>query len=421
MTRLALAAAVAAVGVVGLAAAAAGIRPGGSEHSSLGAHAETPLLFDVPPVTPPLTSRQDALEADARTIAEQTGRDIETVRLQLVQQLEFDGLVDEVAGAYPETFAGSWTEIDTTTPESFIRFKGSVPSAAADRVASGDANVTLLDAARYSLAEMYSRARMLHADLSALGATEVSTAVDAEMQEIFATATWPEGTEGSGQEALLDRLPESARASDISIVFINGPLSQPAHTYGGAWMLDDGAAECTSGFTATQAGTTGVTTAAHCNGINQYRQPDTDPVIQYSAPWVNEHYGQWGDVEFHTTTHPEYARFYADVDDFRSVNGVQTAASIDAGDAICGFGRKSNEKHCGYVKYAGVTCGSLGSLVYTTAAGHLKGDSGGPIFLGTIAYGGFMGWCTHADGVSYDAFSVAHYFPYAIGVSVLTE
>ena len=370
------------------------------------------------PNTPALTSEDDALAADAQIIADTNGWSQADTLVRLKHQAKFSQLVARLAQDYPATFAGSWTSTDKALPDSFVRFKGPVPPEATALADSIGVRVNLNANAIYSSLDMRDRAARLQTELTALGSPEVGTAVLVAEQRIVATAVRPPGIEGLSVEAILARLPSWTAAGDISIDFIDGPLNQQAHTYGGAWMRDDGARECTSGFTAVRQGVTGVTTAGHCTGINQYEQP-SDGLV-YSAPNIIEHQGSWGDVEFHSTTHAEYARFYANVNDFRSVHLMFLAEGISAGDSMCGFGRKTLGERCGTVWATYVTCGSLGHMVLMVTSFMATGDSGGPFFLGTTAAGDFQGWCIFS-GTSHTEFSVADYFDEAIGATLLFE
>ncbi|MBA3688515.1 MAG: hypothetical protein H0W81_06780 [Chloroflexi bacterium] len=369
------------------------------------------------PNTPALISQEDALVADAQIIADTNGWSQADTLVRLKHQAKFSQLVPRLTQDYPATFAGSWTSTDKALPDSFVRFKGPVPPEAKALADSIGVRVNLNSDANYSSLEMGDRAARLQTELTALGSPEVATAVLVAEQRIVATAVKPAGLEGLSAEALLARLPSWTAADDISIDFIDGPLNRPAHTYGGAWMRYNGSRTCTSGFTAVRQGVTGVTTAGHCTD-NQYEQP-SDGLV-YSAPFVIQHQGSWGDVEFHTSTHSEYARFYANVNDFRSVHLMFLAEGISAGDSMCGFGRKTLGERCGTVWATYVTCGSLGHMVLMVTSFMASGDSGGPFFLGTTAAGDFQGWCT-IGGTSHTEFSVADYFDEAIGATLLFE
>ena len=374
---------------------------------------------DVSPSTPPVTAENDAIASDIAATAEHTVRSVESMAALYRHGQDFDDLVLRIRAQYEDVFAGAWTNPDG--PESFVAFKGEIPTDVASLASTYDGiDVTLLSSAAYSFGEMNARAALIHATLTAFGSSEVTIGVDVEGQRILATATPPRGLELLSNAELVSLLPETAQAADVSILFHKGPLVVPAHTYGGAWMRDDGARECTSGFTAKRGSVFGVTTAGHCTGLNEYEQPEDGLV--YAAPFVVEHReGPWGDVEFHSTPdHADFARFYADIGDFRSVRAVEPAGAIDKTDAVCGFGRKSLDKHCGSVKFTEFTCGTIGRLVLTDAQGHQKGDSGGPMFFGLTAFGDFYGWC-NIGGVVYTAFSVADYFDEAINATVLTE
>jgi len=368
---------------------------GGRPAAILAEEGETTRRPDVQPLTPPLTSPEQALATDLEVLATAEGRSLDDVNAQYVHGEKFDKVDGDLQRHFGAAFAGSWTKPGPPV-ESFVRFKGRATAEAETIVRASGLNVTLIPGAAFSQREMNARVDELRLDLTVLGSVDVNSWVDVENQVIELMATFPPGLEHMTEAELLRRLPERARAADVVIKFSREPIVKPAHTYGGAWMLDNGSRLCTSGFTARRGTTTGVTTAGHCTGIDTYEQPEDG--LRYKAPLVVEEQGTWGDVEYHTTTgHDDFARFYANVNDFRSVRGVTLVANMDPEDAVCGFGRKSNAQHCGRIKSVNQACGNLRRLVFTNVGGFQGGDSGGPIYFGSQAFGGFYGWCSFPE------------------------
>jgi hypothetical protein len=165
-------------------------------------------------------------------------------------------------------------------------------------------------------------------------------------------------------------------------------LGHGEHTYGGGEALDDGVQECTTGFSVNRAGGGyGVLTAAHCNGINQYRQEDG---LVYGSSWVDEHVGRHGDLELHTTDHVEYDDFYSDFGRLRDVVGIEEINTSNQGDTVCKFGRDSGYG-CSNI-YRLFVCyypDSREACGLVAMEGHITegGDSGGPWFFGNEAWG----------------------------------
>lgn len=149
---------------------------------------------------------------------------------------------------------------------------------------------------------------------------------------------------------------------------------------------------CTTGFVVTDGTRTGVVTAAHCPDSVIYLEPGGVP-----APL--DFVGQWGaryqDVQVHVGETAQRPLFFADTPKTaaRPVTSWRNRASTRAGDAVCRRGETSGYS-CSQVElthYAppGDLCGGPCDPTWVTVAGPScrNGDSGGPIFNGTIAFG----------------------------------
>ena len=160
---------------------------------------------------------------------------------------------------------------------------------------------------------------------------------------------------------------------------------------------------CTTGFVVTNNGQTGVLTAAHCPDELTYYSPDgkTVPLTMIGA---------WGavyqDVQIHTTTERQDPAFYVDraEKEARPLLASRARASTRAGDVVCHRGNSSGYS-CSIVDlvdYAppGDLCAGPCEPVWVSVAGPncRGGDSGGPIFLGTTAFGIVKGGSYNADG-----------------------
>lgn len=160
---------------------------------------------------------------------------------------------------------------------------------------------------------------------------------------------------------------------------------------------------CTTGFVVTDGARTGIVTAAHC--------PD-DPT--YFAPGGAEiplaFGGQWGwsfqDVQLHVSERAQRPIFYSDTAKTiaRPVTGHRSRGGTRAGDAVCHRGESSGYS-CALVElvdYAppGELCGGPCDPVWVTVAGPScrAGDSGGPVFSGTTAFGILKGATSGRSG-----------------------
>jgi hypothetical protein len=160
---------------------------------------------------------------------------------------------------------------------------------------------------------------------------------------------------------------------------------------------------CTTGFTVTDGARTGIVTAAHC--------PDR---LTYYAPGGRqiplEFVGQWGaqfqDVQVNLGTGGELPSFYADRDrnESRPLTAARLRSSTRAGETVCHLGEASGYS-CAEVEYTdyappGDLCGGPCHPVWVAVSGPScrAGDSGGPVFVGTRAFGIVKGANYAADG-----------------------
>lgn len=202
-------------------------------------------------------------------------------------------------------------------------------------------------------------------------------------------------------------------------------MVQDLASFGGMWMLDNGVNLCTSGFSVKRIGTTtaGIATAGHCSdNLDQINHPGHG--LHSLTGLYGQHTGIWGDFQWHTTNVLDYSDFYASSTEVRDVDTFVPAAAIHVGDAICFYGRKSNQRDCSLtVQDVSQACTNDGvfndRLVMMNGSGVAKpGDSGGPWFFGLAAYGLTKGFC-YPDYPTKLAFSKADHLDEAMGVEVV--
>ena len=149
---------------------------------------------------------------------------------------------------------------------------------------------------------------------------------------------------------------------------------------------------CTTGFTVTDGARDAITTAAHCLDELSYIDPQ-----RVATPL--SYVGQWGwgyqDVQINAAAVPLAGRFYADTARTieRPVTGQRPRDSTRAGDFVCHRGETTGYS-CALVELtdfapAGDLCGGPCLPTWVTVAGPTckGGDSGSPVFAGTIALG----------------------------------
>lgn len=161
---------------------------------------------------------------------------------------------------------------------------------------------------------------------------------------------------------------------------------------------------CTTGFVVRNgAGKLGITTAAHCPDTLTWRAPDGEERL---LPML----GAWGaaqnDIQIHGGVGPAEALVYSDTAKTK-VRPIQTWATrpmTRPGDWLCLRGESSGYA-CSEVELTdfappGDLCGGLCTSSWVTMRGPecRRGDSGAPIFLGSVAYGTLKGGAYTANG-----------------------
>ncbi|HVM23554.1 MAG TPA: hypothetical protein VM308_09705 [Sphingomicrobium sp.] len=217
-------------------------------------------------------------------------------------------------------------------------------------------------------------------------------------------------TGGDAQRFGLDAL--RARAEEVSgvpvRVVINDLLESNMRVEGG--MRVEGISSetgrrniCTTGFVVTDGSREAIATAAHCPDVLTHRRADGTTV---ELPFL----GQWGvgyhDVQINLLPDRPEPLFYANraAGSLRRVTTWRNVASTRAGDFVCHYGESSGYS-CSTVEltdYAppGSLCGGPCSPTWVTVRGPScqGGDSGGPVFSGSVAFGIAKGINRHASG-----------------------
>ena len=373
--------------------------------------------FDPIDSTQGVQSDEDAVAQDLALTAKAKGWTIEQAADDRAAADAVGRVAEQVAARRPEVFVGSAVSPDPGGPPA-LYIKGRADQLVRTLAADAEVTVTIIENQPFSFAELEDRKMKVHRSLEAQGFKSVSTGFSiTERGRIRAGVTRQPGASADAA-AIRSRLPDSVRA-DTTVTVSDAPIVVDEHAFGGMLVRDDGVDECTSGWSVVNgAGTTGVTTAGHCDGINQIVEPGAGT---WDLTHQSEHRGVWGDVEWKTSTHIEPAQFYASATDVRNVNAVEARANISVGETVCQYGRFSNSRNCSLeVQGVSQACTNRGvfndRLVLMNGDVGIPGDSGGGWSFANTAYGSHKGNC--ADVPGREVFSVADLYDEALGVSV---
>lgn len=157
---------------------------------------------------------------------------------------------------------------------------------------------------------------------------------------------------------------------------------------------------CTTGFAVTDGVRTGIVTAAHCPDAMSYRDAAGAEVpLDYIGGWG----ARFQDVQVHVGPEPQQAQFRAS-DAARPQLDRRLRAQTRAGETVCHRGEASGYS-CAEVELTdfappGDLCGGPCHTTWVTVAGPScrGGDSGGPVFVGTTAFGIVKGGNYASDG-----------------------
>jgi hypothetical protein len=193
----------------------------------------------------------------------------------------------------------------------------------------------------------------------------------------------------------IDQRAENLTGVPVRVEVVNRPDSNMARGGGrveGTDPSDGRRYACTTGFVVKKGARTGILTAAHCPNELVYREANGERLPL-------EFVGQWGvatrDVQIHLSDGDDEPVFYADrsAAKLRPLTGWRSRESTRAGEWLCHWGESSGYS-CSEValtNYAppGDLCGGPCEPVWVTVTGPSckAGDSGGPVFAGTTAFG----------------------------------
>jgi len=159
---------------------------------------------------------------------------------------------------------------------------------------------------------------------------------------------------------------------------------------------------CTTGFTVTDGRQTAITTAAHCpDDLTFVDRDKRQQPLRMIGAWG----ARYQDVQIQAADVPLQPLVRADdADRPRAVTGWRNRASTRAGDFVCHRGERTGYS-CSEVKFVdyappGDLCAGPCPALWVAVKGPKckSGDSGGPVFVGTIAFGLTKGASYTADG-----------------------
>lgn len=356
-------------------------------------------------------STEDALAQDLGLIAEARGWSLDEAAAYHRTEQAIGRVAVKVAAERPDAFVGSALSLEPEgAPTLYV--KGAADKFIDDLVKTAGVEIVVAENQSFSLTELEDRQLRVHRALEAQGFRFVVTAADITRGGAIKATVTRESETATAVDVILSRVPADLRSS-TELTIQDAPTVVDEAAFGGMWVRDNGANECTSGWTVQRVGaaTRGISSAAHCTGIDQVNHPGHG---LHAVVFQNEHAGQWGDVEWYTTPEPEPDDFYADAVNVRDVQAVEPRAAIAVNESVCAYGRSSNDRDCTLeVLNPSIVCGALNRIVQMNGDTQIGGDSGGGWSFNFTAFGGHFGNCGGLD-----SFTAADLFDEALGVFV---
>lgn len=354
---------------------------------------------------PPVQSAIEALAQDAREYAAQNAVPLDEAMRRLRAQEESVAVTDRIRDTYSDRLAGIAIEHqpdyrivvlltgdDPIAPQSIAAGGMNVPIVfRTGAVASGTAIIAAMRAHQAKIRSLLPSAGM---GLDPRTGELVVIAKDDDVAEMGALAEADAALEAlTGVPVRVQ--PTHRKQIDFGIEGgsrVVGTFESSGRRYA-----------CTTGFVVTDGARTGIVTAAHCPDMLTYFDPDGGTT---DLDFIGEWGARYQDVQIHVSPAAQKPLFYATSDKrtARRLTSWRNRSSTRAGDAVCHRGETTGYS-CSQVELTDYApprdlCGGPCEPLWVTVKGPncRSGDSGGPIFNATIAFGIVKGGSYERDG-----------------------
>ncbi|MEV0202590.1 S1 family peptidase [Nonomuraea sp. NPDC050691] len=366
----------------------------------------------------------DAAEMeDLQQAATEEGITLEQAVARYGWQDDFVKVANQARDSFPDTYAGAVVAEDGSSAS--IAFKGEVPATVTDLARTVHAPVKVVGGRPYSEEELRQTLKTTHYEI--LARADVATSageydvergvvtIEAQPKEPLAD---PAAKERFRAALQLARLAGSNPAIKVEVKVADQVEVQPqAYIRGGGLLNTTGAQTvCTTGFTVKKGSTTGISTAAHCGDDSKLRYHNHDTNDYTIVTRKSRHEGGHGDMAWYSRGGYTAAKtFYYNKGKTRYVDETRWAVQ---GVRLSNYGRTSGYKSSAKIYRINVCVDRVCDMVAMDKMNTKGGDSGGPWFNGTSAYGIHMGWAK-IGGKKRSMYSEVRYLPQALGVTVL--
>lgn len=373
----------------------------------------------------PPSSQQETITVDLLENAQSYAADYGVPVEEALRRLQVQGALAETLAAIEtatrDRFAGAWLE-HTPAFRLVVRLTGSdkeLPNEARSLVAQSAVPIEWISGAQAPLSQLVDKLAMAPASLRTRYSQLAGVDIDVKSGEVVLFIEQQDGAKAA-QDATavtIQREAQELLGLPVRVEVVDAPAGD-GHTRGGAHLTS-----CTSGFVVRHpaTGTTGYITAGHCGNTQTYFEYGG---VSYASTFISEIRDADQDVQWHTTSHPEYPHFYADsTTSYRLLQAQLNRSGQVIGGFVCHRG-KTTGYSCGTIASKtfqptwanacfGVTCASVWIRVQGANLKCYPGDSGGPWFLNNTAYGIYKGQSSSGPAVgncNWAVYSAADYF-----------
>ena len=355
---------------------------------------------------------------DLKLFAEQHSMDLESTISRYAWRHEFARSVGQLREAHPETFADAaigsganydaWVSFSGSAPADIGGYFASVPARVEVREHVGWSEAGLVEAAKrihYAiLAEEGRAARVATDPDTTAGVIRVSVEPRPGLSPVEATARIRSVLAAEPVAAAVNATPPAVRLEVKADPYLDGGVDT---VYGGGSL-----SSCTAGFPVRRSTDTsqhGLTTAGHCGNSQAYEGRSV-------LTFISAHEGAQGDMQWHRSSEAVGNQFYYDSGARRN---VATYGHPTPGISVCKYGKTSGAT-CDEVYQLNQCRDQYCGLVMTHRRKAAGGDSGGPWYWGTAAYGVHSGWKTY-NLINRDMFTPTQQVHITLGLLLKTS
>lgn len=358
-----------------------------------------------------------------QTMANEDGISLEEAVRRYAWQDEFAIRATLLEEMYPTLFSYA-TITHGASPKAYVHFKSEIPPSAYQHFTGIEVvNVSLQRNYGLSAGDIRDQVTSSHQVASQQSTRNMATSFDLDARTVVVEVN-TSGLNESDSAELLDSVQGAVEeVATVTVEVDEAPTlagDGEASVYGGARLERSGSSSlsCSTAFNVKKDGVSGILTAGHCDST-PYTVENTSGGTEWAATNKGSHQGWWGDFRWLTTTQTETTSFYTAWSTRATLKSV--ANPVD-NQRLCRFGHKTGRSCSAYVADTylcrTIDLNYLCHLVRMDRDTADKGDSGGPWFSGSTAYGVHTGQVGTIFG-SRDVFSRMTYVDEALGASAL--